>query len=77
MDQLSGRRRIARFGWINEPEQIDLTSVPLCFAHHGPGYLPLSENEKVASGVVLCMDSCELHGTGFFVGNEVESLFDS
>jgi hypothetical protein len=48
--------------------------VPLCFAHHGPGYLPLSENGKVASGVVLPMDSYDLHGIGFFDENELESV---
>jgi hypothetical protein len=54
-----------------------VTSVPLCFAHHGPGYPPLTENAKVASGVVLHIDSYDLHGIGFFVGNELQSLFYS
>jgi hypothetical protein len=49
----------------------------LCFAHHGPGYLRLSENEKVASGVVLHVDSYDLHATRFFDKNELESLFYS
>jgi hypothetical protein len=44
--QLSGRRRIARFGWIYKPELIDLASVPLCFADHGSEYLPSSENAR-------------------------------
>jgi hypothetical protein len=41
------------------------------------GYLPLSENAKVASGVVLHIDSYDLHGIGFFDKNELESLFYS
>jgi hypothetical protein len=54
-----------------------LMSVSLCFAHHGPRYLRLSKNEKVASGVVLQIDSCDLHHNRFFVGNELDSLFCS
>jgi hypothetical protein len=46
VDQISGPRCIAQFGWINKLEEIHLTSVALCFAHDGPGYLPLSENEQ-------------------------------
>jgi hypothetical protein len=47
---------------------------PLCFAPHGPGYLPLSENAKVASRVILRMDSYDLHGIGFFHENELKPL---
>jgi hypothetical protein len=54
-----------------------LTSVPLCFAHHGPEYLPLSENAKVASGVVLHINSYDFHGIGFFYKSELDSLFYS
>jgi hypothetical protein len=32
---------------------------------------------KVASGVILRMDSYDLHGIGFFDENELESLFYS
>jgi hypothetical protein len=37
----------------------------------------LSENAKVASAVVLRMDSYDLHNIGFFDENELESLFYS
>jgi hypothetical protein len=33
--------------------------------------------KKVASGVVLYIDSCDLHDNRFFVENELESLFFS
>jgi hypothetical protein len=54
-----------------------LTSVPLCFADHGPGYLPSQKIQKVAPRVVLHIDSYDLHATRFFDENELESLFYS
>jgi hypothetical protein len=77
LDQLSGRRQIARFVWINKPQEINLTSVRFCFAHHGPGYYPLSENAKMAYCVILRTDSDDLHGFRFFHQNELQSLFYS
>jgi hypothetical protein len=35
----------------------------------------VSENEKVASGVIPHIDSYDLHGTRFYDENELESLF--
>jgi hypothetical protein len=35
----------------------------------------LSKNEKVASRIVLHIDSYDLHGTRFFAENELASLF--
>jgi hypothetical protein len=34
VEQLSDRRRAARFGWIKEPEESALTPMYLCFVFH-------------------------------------------
>jgi hypothetical protein len=75
LDQLSGRRRIARFGCINKAEKNDLTSVDLCLVHQGLENHPLSGNEKAAGGVIPHIYSWDLHGNRFFVENKARSLF--